>query len=193
MNVALAAKTRTGAEVVNEVCAKCHATGENGAPRIGNLADWGPRMSQGITTLTKHAVRGYRSMPAHGGEITVTDLELTRAIIHLIIPKSEAHATMGKSLVKGEFDGKKLYDMSCRECHAAGKNGAPKISDYQAWGSRIEKGIDVLVDSAIKGHNQMPSRGGLASVSDEEVRAAIDYMLTSVTSAFAKQQTKSRP
>lgn len=191
-NAAFAAEPRTGAEVVDAVCHECHATGEKGAPRIGDLADWGPRMSKGITTLTSHAVRGFRGMPAHGGKTTLTDLEMTRAIIYMIIPKSGAHASLDTSLVKAELGGKKLYDMRCHECHATGRNGAPKVGDYRAWGPRIEKGMGALIESAINGHNKMPSRGGLASVSDEELHSVIEYMLTSVSIAFAEQQVKAR-
>lgn len=192
LNAALASEPRTGAEIVDAVCHKCHVTGENGAPRIGNLTDWGPRMSKGISTLTGHAVRGFRGMPAHGGETTLTDLEMTRAIIFMIIPKSGAHASMDRSLVTAELSGKKLYNMRCHECHETGKNGAPKAGDYRAWGPRIEKGMDALVESAINGHNKMPSRGGLASASDEELRSVIDYMLVKVSAEFARQHVKAR-
>ena len=82
---AIAAKDRTGAEVVRAVCAKCHETGAEGAPKIGDIAAWGPRMSQGIKTLATHAVQGYRGMPAHGGEIKATDVELTRAGRHHLV------------------------------------------------------------------------------------------------------------
>lgn len=192
LNAALASEPRTGAEIVDAVCHKCHAAGENGAPRIGNLTDWGPRMSKGISTLTGHAVRGFRGMPAHGGETTLTDLEMTRAIIFMIIPKSGAHASMDRSLVTPELSGKKLYAMRCHECHETGKNGAPKVGDYRAWGPRIEKGMEALVESAINGHNKMPSRGGLASASDEELRSVIDYMLINVSAEFARQHVKAR-
>lgn len=189
-NAVLAAQMRTGAQVVEAVCAKCHATGENGAPKIGNLTDWGPRMSQGMSTLTGHAVRGYRGMPAHGGELALTDLEITRAIIYMIIPKSTAHASLNTSMVNAEISGKKLYRMRCQACHATGKDGAPKVGNFEAWGPRIAKGMDALVESAVNGHNKMPSRGGLATVSDSELRSAINYMVTGVSTAFAKQQIR---
>ena len=191
-HAAFAAKGRTGAEVVKAVCSECHQTGKDGAPKIGDIADWGKRMSQGITTLTGHAVTGYRGMPAHGGSITVTDLELTRAIMYMIAPKSGAHASMDKPLVNAKLSGKDLYGKRCQECHATGKEGAPKINDARAWGERMAKGIDALTESAVNGHNNMPSRGGLANISDAEIRLAIDYMVSTATSSFAKQQVKSK-
>jgi len=187
-NAALAGKDRTGAEVVRAVCAQCHADGRDGAPKIGSAADWGTRMSQGMSTLTSHAIRGYRGMPAHGGESALTDLEIARAIIYMIIPKSEAHASLNKPMVNAEISGKELYAKRCGSCHASGKDGAPRSDDFQAWGPRIAKGIDGLTESAVNGHNKMPSRGGLASVSDAEVRSAIEYMITTASSKFAKQQ-----
>jgi len=188
MNAAHAAKDRTGAEVVQAVCGQCHAQGQDGAPKIGNMADWGSRMSQGITTLTSHAVRGYRGMPAHGGDASISDLEITRAIIYMIVPKSEAHAGLNKPLVNAQIGGKDLYDKHCNTCHASGKDGAPRSDDFAAWGPRLAKGIDGLTESAIHGHNKMPSRGGLASISDGEVKSAIEYMITTASSKFAKQQ-----
>jgi cytochrome c5 len=191
-NAAFAAKDRTGAEVVKAVCSECHQSGKDGAPKIGDLADWGKRMSQGITTLTGHAVTGYRGMPAHGGSITVTDLELTRAILYMISPKGEAHANLNKSMVNPKLSGKELYSKRCQECHATGKEGAPKVGDSRAWGERMMKGIDGLTESAVMGHNKMPSRGGLTTISDAEIRLAIDYMVSTASSSFAKQQAKSQ-
>lgn len=191
-NATLAAKDRTGAEVVKAVCAKCHENGTDGAPKIGDLADWGARMSQGMTTLVDHAVQGYRGMPAHGGVITLTDLELTRAILYMIIPKSDAHATLNTPMVKAKLSGKQLYDKRCQKCHTTGKDGAPRIDDYRAWGARMAKGIGGLTESAISGHGAMPARAGLATVSDAEVKLAIEYMIARASSSFAKQQSVPR-
>ena len=187
---AFAAKDRTGAEVVNAVCASCHEAGVDGAPKIGDLAAWGPRMSQGIKTLTTHAVQGYRCMPAHGGEITATDIELTRAIIYMIVPKSVASDGINTPMVIPKISGKDLYAKRCQECHAHGKDGAPKTGDAKAWGVRMAKGMDGLTASAVSGHDKMPSRGGVATVSDAEVRLAIEYMVLGASTSFAKQHTK---
>ena len=189
-SAAFAAKDRTGAEVVKAVCATCHETGAEGAPKIGDIAAWGPRMSQGIKTLTTHAVQGYRGMPAHGGEIKATDIELTRAIIYMIAPKSVASAGMTTSMAVPQISGKDLYAKRCQECHASGKDGAPKTGDAAAWGARMGKGMDGLTASAVSGHNKMPSRGGLATISDAEIGLAIEYMISRATTSFAKQQAK---
>jgi cytochrome c5 len=192
-NLAFAAKDRTGAEVVKAVCANCHETGVEGAPKIGDLAAWGPRMAQGIKTLTTHAVQGYRGMPAHGGEIKATDIELTRAIIYMIAPKSTASEGISTPMVIPKYSGKELYTMRCTQCHADGKEGAPKTGDTKEWGMRLAKGMDGLTKSAVNGHNKMPSRGGLETISDAEITAAIDYMISQATASFAKQQAKAKP
>jgi len=68
---------------------------------------------------------------------------------------------------------------ACNSCHLAGVLGAPKIGDSAAWSQRLaaEGGVDGLTTSAIKGKGQMPPKGG-AMVSDAEIRAAIEHMLS---------------
>lgn len=75
--------------------------------------------------------------------------------------------------------GKALYDKSCSVCHAAGVAGAPKLGDKEAWAPRIAKGMEALVKSSIGGLNAMPPRGA-STASDDELRAATQYMVDSV-------------
>lgn len=76
--------------------------------------------------------------------------------------------------------GKKTFEGACIACHGAGIAGAPKFSDKAAWAPRIKQGKDVLYTHAIKGYQgkagMMPAKGGSAA-SDEEVKAAVDYMV----------------
>ena len=76
----------------------------------------------------------------------------------------------------GKVDGKKTYDATCSVCHGAGIAGAPKFGDKAAWAPRLKAGIDTLYASAIKGKAAMPAKGGNASLSDADVKAAVDYM-----------------
>src|SRR6185295_6051852 len=76
----------------------------------------------------------------------------------------------------GKVDGKKTYDATCSVCHGAGIAGAPKFGDKAAWAPRLKAGIDTLYDSAIKGKAGMPAKGGNPSLSDADVKAAVDYM-----------------
>lgn len=73
--------------------------------------------------------------------------------------------------------GEKVFQRSCAACHRTGIAGAPKIGDRQAWAERIAKGMDTLIDHAVHGFRGMPPRGGDVSLSDEEVEAAVRYLL----------------
>jgi cytochrome c5 len=71
---------KSGVEVVKAVCSACHATGMLNAPKIGDKAQWAPRIAQGYATLVKHALEGIRSMPAHGGNPDLSDVEIAGAV-----------------------------------------------------------------------------------------------------------------
>ncbi|MFA6309921.1 MAG: c-type cytochrome [Sterolibacterium sp.] len=74
--------SRGGEEIVNGVCSACHAAGVAGAPKIGDKAAWGPRLTQGLDGLLKSATAGKNAMPPKGGA-DVTPAELTRAIVYM--------------------------------------------------------------------------------------------------------------
>lgn len=73
--------------------------------------------------------------------------------------------------------GKSTYDSVCNVCHGAGVAGAPKLGDKAAWASRVAAGKPALYNSALKGKGAMPPKGGNAALSDEAVKAAVDFML----------------
>lgn len=77
--------------------------------------------------------------------------------------------------------GEKLFSSVCATCHTAGLMGAPKLSDKADWAPRIAQGKDTLYKNAIVGYQGksgvMPARGG-SQASDEEVKAAVDYMVS---------------
>jgi len=68
------------------------------------------------------------------------------------------------------------YQRSCFACHSSGAAGAPKTGDVAAWQPRLEKGMDVLVQSVKTGLNGMPPTGLCADCTDDEYKALIDYM-----------------
>ena len=76
--------------------------------------------------------------------------------------------------------GKKVYGATCAMCHAAGVAGAPKPGDKADWAPRIAQGKDTLYKHAIEGFTGakglMPARGGAANLSDDDVKAAVDFM-----------------
>ena len=69
-----------GEQIVIKNCKVCHAQGINGAPVIGNSKMWSERKTQGIETLTKHAIEGYGLMPAKGGATELSDTQIKQAI-----------------------------------------------------------------------------------------------------------------
>ncbi|WP_372863180.1 cytochrome c5 family protein [Spongiibacter sp.] len=76
--------------------------------------------------------------------------------------------------------GEEVYKSSCQGCHAVGAGGAPKLGDAADWAARTSKGIDAVYDNAIKGFSNigmMPAMGLCMSCSDEEVMAAVDYLV----------------
>jgi len=76
----------------------------------------------------------------------------------------------------GKVDGQAVYDTTCAACHGTGAAGAPKFGDKAAWAPRIRTGAAALLKSALGGKGAMPPKGGNGSLSDAEVRAAIEYM-----------------
>jgi c(7)-type cytochrome triheme protein len=74
--------------------------------------------------------------------------------------------------------GKAIYDANCIACHSTGAAGAPKLGDTAAWAPRIKSGPAALFASATKGKGVMPARGGNPKLTDAEVRAAIDYIMS---------------
>ena len=75
-------------------------------------------------------------------------------------------------------NGKAIYDAGCVACHSTGAAGAPKLGDAAAWAPRVKQGAVVLYNSAIKGKGAMPAKGGNASLSDPDVKAAVNYMIS---------------
>lgn len=74
--------------------------------------------------------------------------------------------------------GQQIVQNVCAVCHATGMMDAPKNHNAADWAPRLEKGIDVVYANAINGINMMPARGGRPDLTDEEVKAAVDYMIS---------------
>jgi cytochrome c5 len=169
---------RTGKVVVDTVCAECHLTGKKGAPKIGDAPAWSDRAIVGMESLSNHAIKGYRKMPAHGGKGNVTDLELGRAINYMIHPVTGVPEINTPISSPVTMSGQEVVAAKCVECHLEGKKGAPRMGVMSDWAPRLQKGLPEMVLNAIHGHKQMPARGGLASLSDAEMRSAATYMMT---------------
>ncbi|MEL7536763.1 MAG: c-type cytochrome [Pseudomonadota bacterium] len=83
--------------------------------------------------------------------------------------------------VQTVLSGPQVYNAACIACHGAGVGGAPTYGSADAWTARIAKGVETLYEHSINGFQgdagYMPAKGGRVDLSDDEIRAAVDYML----------------
>ena len=181
-----AAGGRSGEEVVKSVCATCHQTGVANAPKIGDKAAWGPHIKEGLPEMVATAIKGKGAMPPKGGNPSLTDDEVARAVVYMANqagakfkePAAKPAAVAAAQSKPGAVDGKKVYDTVCTACHTAGVANAPKPGDKAAWAPRLKQGTDALVQSVIKGKGAMPPKAGNPALTDAEIRAAIDFMVS---------------
>jgi cytochrome c5 len=187
-----AAGGHSGEEVFKSTCAACHQTGVAGAPKLGDKGQWGPRIKQGQQQLVASAIKGKGAMPPKGGNASLSDDDIARAVAFMANqsgasfkePAAKAPAQKPQAVAAAAdakpaaADGKKVFDSTCTACHTAGVANAPKPGDKAAWAPRIKQGIDTLVQSAMKGKGAMPPKGGNASLSEADIRAAVEFMVS---------------
>jgi cytochrome c5 len=143
---------------------------------LTQLVAGGPDLSKNNPALTEEAV-ARRLKPV--GEVAVDpnqpQPEPAKPVAVAAAPAPGAAVpAAGKA---GAGKGKSVYDSACTVCHAAGVAGAPKAGDKTAWAPRLKSGIDALYNSSLKGKNAMPPKGGNLSLSDADVKAAVDYLV----------------
>lgn len=92
----------------------------------------------------------------------------------------EAPPPAAASGAGAQASGEDVYKKTCAACHDQGIAGAPKLGDKAAWEPRIKSGLDTLYTVGVKGKpgTGMVAKGGNASLSDAEVKAAVDYMVS---------------
>jgi len=78
----------------------------------------------------------------------------------------------------GPVDGKAVYAKTCVACHATGVANAPKLGDKAAWAPRLGVGVDGLMKSVIAGKGAMPPKAGNPGLTDAEIRAAVEYLVS---------------
>jgi len=81
------------------------------------------------------------------------------------------------AIERSSWDGARIYDEVCDRCHKMGVDGAPEPGDTDAWRPRIEQGRDVLLQHVREGYRQMPARGDCEFCTDDQLAAALDWML----------------
>lgn len=79
-----AGEIRTGKQVYDSACAGCHASGVLQAPKLGSKTDWESRENQGFKVLVSHAIKGFKNMPAKGGNPTIKDMEIENAVSYML-------------------------------------------------------------------------------------------------------------
>lgn len=189
---ASATGAKSGEEVYKTVCAACHTTGALNAPKTGDKTAWAKLIAQGLDAITKDAIKGIRQMPPRGGNPDLSDIEVARAIVFMANQSGaswkepaapaaaaapEDKAPAGAPAKAAAVDGKAIYDKVCMACHATGVAGAPKTGDKTGWAPRIKLGMDALYAASIKGKGAMPPKGGGADLTDDQVKAAVDYLV----------------
>jgi c(7)-type cytochrome triheme protein len=110
-----------------------------------------------------------------------------RRFIIAVLCALGAAAALAQTLAAG----KATYESACVACHGPGILGAPKFGDKAAWAARNKSGIDGLVKSAIAGTAKgMPPRGGRTELTEVQLRAAIEYMMTGGAAPVATAAAK---
>lgn len=89
----------------------------------------------------------------------------------------EAEPDVDEAIVVEAASGQSTYEQACALCHAAGVGDAPIPGDASAWAARVDAGREALIANALDGKGLMPPKGGQVYLSDEDVIAAVDYML----------------
>lgn len=197
-----------GPAVYASSCAACHDAGVAGAPAIGKADDWVGRLDAGMETLVGHAINGFQGsrgvMPAKGGNINLSDEEVTEAVRYMVslldtdVAESDSDTAMSESgqtgsamqVASGSTGGdhvlnaevaRQVYASYCTVCHGAGIAGAPVTGDQANWEPRLAQGMETLLDHAINGFQGsagvMPAKGGFTNLTDEEVSQAVYYMV----------------
>lgn len=104
-------------------------------------------------------------------------------IIDRIKPVGQVHiagAAAASAAAAGPRSGEDVYGSACIACHSIGVAGAPKKGNAGDWGPRMEKGMDAVLKNAINGIGGMPPRGTCGDCSDDEIKAAIEFMTAGI-------------
>lgn len=123
-----------------------------------------------VAVVVPFSMTGSRPVPAANDREDV--LARIQPVARIELKKAAAPAAAG-----APKDGATVFNTICAACHNTGAAGAPKAGDKAAWAPRIAQGKETLYKSALNGKNAMPPKGGAASLSDAEVKAAVDFLV----------------
>ena len=94
-----------------------------------------------------------------------------------VVVAAPVEAVAAAPAAGGDDIGAGIVKQTCALCHKTGMMASPKLGSAEDWAPRIEKGMDVLYDSAINGFKMMPARGSNPGLTDDEIKAAVDTMV----------------
>lgn len=110
-------------------------------------------------------------------EMASSAMDVAASAVAAVMPESAAPAAAPEADLA---QGKTVYGAACFVCHDTGAAGAPKRGDKAAWAPRLAQGVEALTNSAIKGKNAMPPKGGRMDLSDADIAASVAYMVSEV-------------
>jgi c(7)-type cytochrome triheme protein len=180
--------------VYASTCAACHATGVANAPKLGDAAEWQRRLQRGgQAALIDAAIKGRGAMPPKGGNAALSDADVRATVLFMLgqsggagaapaaaAKPAPAAAAAPASRTRSAHPGQATYDLACAPCHKTGVLGSPRLDDAAAWAPRLVAGAAALQANAINGKGSMPPKGANPNLRDEDVRAAVDYMIAQV-------------
>lgn len=179
VKLAIAVVVGAVALVVGIVLLAYFAVGSHRVGETERKANTPEAIAQRIAPLTTLSVDASKAPPAPALTNAVLAKAPAAPVVAMAIPASlPVGGTAASSSASSAGEG--TYKTSCSACHAAGIAGAPKTGDKGIWGARIAKGKATLYDHALKGFNGMPAKGGNTSLSDADVKAAVDYLVAQV-------------
>jgi cytochrome c5 len=141
---------------------------------ISRLVDRGPKGARDTEDPLMQASAHERIKPF--GQVAVAGEDNSG----LAIPATAVPVAAGAPAAEMPTDGKSVFDVACSACHGTGIAGAPRIGDKAAWAPRVAQGTATLEKHAIEGFQgqsgMMPAKGGRTDLSDDAVRAAVEYL-----------------
>lgn len=132
-----------------------------------------------ILTIIIMVLASFASSDVNGKLQEQSDKENTQKIADRLAPVGQFSAetvVAAAAPVVADLTGAEAY-APCAACHTSGVAGAPIIGDAAIWAERLKKGTETLYSNAINGINAMPAKGGFVNLTDNTVKAAVDYML----------------
>ena len=138
-----------------------------------------------LTTLALKGLSfGLAAMISFGASAAVQDGMSKDAIAKRIEPigkvRVAGESAANEAAASGPRSGEAVFGQYCTACHTAGVMGAPKINNADDWKPRLAQGMDTVLSHAINGYNAMPPKGTCSDCSDDEIQAAIDYMIADI-------------